>query len=53
MPTLRVKRYAVRDANTLVRLGSHRNWMSESLAQGEADKLVKKGYAAIVVPVEE
>ncbi len=35
------------------RVGSGRSWLARDLAQREADKLVKKGQAAIVVPVEE
>lgn len=52
MPTLRVKRFAVRDATTLKRL-SERSFLTEKLAQITADKFVKRGKAAVVVPVED
>lgn len=53
MPTLRVKRFAVRDAATMERIGSKRSWIAADLAQREADKLSKRGKAAIVVPLED
>ena len=52
MPTLRVKQFVVRDAVTLERL-KPRPYLLETLAQKEADKLCKKGKAAVVVPLEE
>jgi len=53
MTVLKVKRFAVRDAQTMKRLGSGLNWFSADQAQREADKLIRKGKSAIVVPVEE
>lgn len=51
MTILKVKTYAVRDANTMRRLVPM-SFVVESHAEKEADKLRRKGKAAIVVPVE-
>jgi hypothetical protein len=51
MPTLKVKEYAVRD--TAMRRLKRHNYLTPALAQRDADKLNKKGAAAVVVPVED